>query len=99
MTEKINKVELLAVRQGSYTNYVFKNLDESGYIMCTRLPNWKVPTINIGDIGFLKYHIVIAGDEYYDPVTANKVVYNYSNIYFINFIDEEEFITNTELIL
>ena len=99
MTEQINKVKLLAIREGKYTMYVFQNLDSHGYIMCTRLPNWKVPNINIGDIGFLNYQIVKAGECYFNPSTQTEVKYNYSNIYFINFIDEKELIKNSEIIL
>lgn len=99
MTEQINKVKLLAIREGKYTIYVFQNLDIPGYIMCTRLPNWQVPLININDVGFLKYQTVIAGEEYFDVQSQKNIKYNYSNIYFINFIDEKELIKNTELIL
>lgn len=99
MIEKISKVQLLAIRESQYTVYVFKNLEDGEYIMCTRLPNWKTPNINISDIGYLQYQIVKAGDVYYDPNTDQKIKYNYSNIYFINFIDEKELVKNKEIIL
>ena len=99
MIEQINKVKLLAIRESKYTMYVFQNLDFEGYIMCTRLPNWKVPDLNVGDIGFLEYQIIKAGEEYFNVATQQKQIYQYSNIYFNNFILENAIIKNKEIIL
>jgi hypothetical protein len=99
MIEKIDRVKLLATRPGDYTIYVFQKMDNNEYIMCTRLPNWKVPSIDIGHIGFLQYQIVKAGDMYFDPNTQRNISYNYSNIYFINFVDENELVKNDKIIL
>lgn len=98
MLELIKKVQLLAVREGTYTNYVFKNLDDNEYIMCTRLPNWAVPDVKIGDKGFLQYQIVKAGDVYITPI-GEEIAYKYSNIYFINFVIETDNINKQEIIL
>ena len=91
--------KLLAVREGTYTSYVFKNLEEGTFIMCTKLPNWKSPAITIGDEGFLHYKVVLAGDEYYDPQKDKNEKYLYSNIYFIDFVLDNNTTIKNELIL
>lgn len=96
---KIEKVKLLAVREGTYSIYVFQNVDNGEYIMCTRLPNWQTPQITIGDIGFLEYQIVKAGESYYDPKQGIMVSYSYSNVYFINFVQGTNISQNNEIIL
>jgi hypothetical protein len=98
MVELVKEAILVAIRYGEYTVYVFKAVESSEYIMCTRLPNWQSPAININDRGFLQYQIVEAGDEY-SPLGGNKVRYKYSNIYFINFVKRSEVNSNKELIL
>jgi hypothetical protein len=98
MQECIREVKLLAVREGLYTTYVFQTLDTKEYVMCTRLPNWKVPEIAIGDEGFLQYQVVQAGEEYFNVETQTMVKYNYSNIYFNNFILKTENINNNNII-
>lgn len=95
----IEEVELLAIREGEYTMYVFQNIETQKYIMCTRLPNWQVPEVNIGDIGFLEYQIVKAGESYYNPGTEISVLYKYSNVYFINFVLRNKILNNNEIIL
>ena len=98
MQECIREVKLLAVRDGIYTTYVFQTLDTKEYIMCTRLPNWKVPEIAIGDEGFLQYQVVNAGEEYFSVAEQKNVKYNYSNIYFNNFILKTNNINNNKII-
>lgn len=66
--------------------------------MCTRPPNWQTPDIDIGDVGYLQYREVEAGQEYYSPETDSTHKYNYSNVYFVNFVKKSN-ITNTEIIL
>lgn len=95
----VEKVELLAIKEDTYTVYVFRNLDTNKYIMCTRLPNWRVPSISIGDKGYLEYQTVLAGESYYDPTLGIYGIYQYSNVYFINFILEANIIQNNEIIL
>ena len=82
--------KLLAIKSGYYTIYVFKDLDSDSYIMCTRLPNWQVPNIQVGDAGFLKYQEATAGEEYFNPHTGQKHIYSYSNLYFLNFIQKSD---------
>jgi hypothetical protein len=88
--EVIILAELLAIREGAYTIYVFKNLESNEFIMCTRLPSWQVPEIQIGDSGYLKYQKAKAGEEYFNPVTGEKQIYRYSNLYFLNFIQKTD---------
>jgi hypothetical protein len=90
--------KLLAIREGTYTMYVFKNLENGEYLMCTRVPNWNSPEVSIGEEGFLKIEIVKAGEEYYNPATGVSTKYLYSNVYFKNFILKSDII-NSEIIL
>lgn len=99
MVNNVDYVKLLAIREGNYTMYVFQKLDIDTYIMCTRLPNWQVPEIQIGDTGFLEYQNVIAGEEYFDIVQEKMIRYLYSNIYFINFVQKIDILKNNEIIL
>lgn len=96
--KNIKKVQLIAMRDEQYTIYVFKDLENSDYIMCTRLPNWQTPTIELGAKGFLEYHTVNAGDEYITPY-GEKVYYRYSNSYFINFVNNLDAVKNNEITL
>ena len=98
MGELIKETELLAIREGVYTTYVFEVIETKEYIMCVRLPNWQVPEISIGDKGFLQYQIVKAGDKYITPFGESDV-FRYSNCYFINFINRSDIVKNKEIIL
>ena len=98
MTEFVDEVKLLAVREGNYTVYVFRSNLTDKYIMCTRLPNWQSPKININDEGFLQYQIVKAGEEYFNPNTQEKIKFNYSNVYFNNFVKKSD-CCGTEIII
>ena len=70
------KGQLVAIQNGIYTNYVFKNLDqiensELRYITITKCPNWQYnDSLNIGDIGFIVYEFAEAGQEYVDNTTG-----------------------------
>lgn len=87
------------MRESVYSMYVFKSLEEDKYIMCTRLPNWQVPDVTVGEEGFLQYQIVKAGEKYYDPDTERAEKYRYSNIYFINFIKKSDIVDNNSIII
>ena len=65
------KAKLLALKEDqNYITYVFQNLCDNSYIMCTRLPNWESPVINIDDVGYLNYKEVIGGEtEWYHKET------------------------------
>lgn len=84
----------MAKKEGLYTVYVFEEVTSRKYIMCTKLPNWQTPIININDIGFLQYAIVKAGDSYFNKNTGLMQLYSYNGIYFINFIVESHIIDN-----
>lgn len=99
MVTTVAYVQLLAIRDGTYLMYVFQNLDTQAYIMCTRLPNWQVPEIQIGDAGFLEYQYVEAGQEYFDIAQEKMVKYLYTNVYFINFVQKTDILKNQEIIL
>ena len=86
-----------------YTTYVFKCLEEKiefghAYIMLTRLPNWNAKEIEIGDIGYVTFNNIVAGeDKWYCPETGQMIPYNYTNIYFIKFVKESD--NSKEIIL
>lgn len=96
------KAELVAVQEDLYTNYVFKNLDESEesefrYITITRCPNWQtIGTIKIHDVGYLEYEFAEAGQEYYDKSSDSIKQYKYTAFYFMNFIKEKQEINDKE---
>jgi hypothetical protein len=98
--EKVYFVELIAIKNHTYTVYIFKNLKKDEYIMCTRMPNWKTPELALGEKGYAQILYVKAGETYFNPVTNQKTTYNYSNVYFKNFIKESVEIKNkSEIIL
>jgi hypothetical protein len=99
MVNIVEKVQLVAIKEDTYTMYVFKKIEKPEYIMCTRLPNWKVQDIHVGEIGYLNYQIVQAGENYYNPATEEYIKYQYSNIYFINFIKEPDVVENDSIII
>lgn len=90
------KGKLVATQDGVYKNYVFQNLDQANnsifkYITVTACPNWNIgQNVEIGDIGFLKYEFVEAGDDYYQRNSKEVKQYNFTNNYFLNFIKEKE---------
>lgn len=87
------KCKLLAKREevGGYIVYVFQNLDDNSYLMCTRLPNWETPFLELGDIGFLEFKEVIAGvDQWYSRSDQQHYYYKYTGIYFLNFVEYKE---------
>lgn len=88
--------KLVAKQDGIYKNYVFQNLDmpENSifkYITVTICPNWQVnEVIKIGDVGFLEYDFVEAGEDYFERASQITKQYNYSTNYFMNFIRQKE---------
>lgn len=98
MVEIVVPAKLIAIRDGTYTIYVFKNTETNEYIMCTKLPNWQTPDVFIGNEGFLQIQIVKAGEEYFDVNTEETIKYLYTNIYFKNFVSRTDII-NSEIIL
>lgn len=97
---EIIHAKLITYREelGGYIMYVFQNLDTNLYEMCTRLPNWETPVLQIGDEGFLKFDEVIAGkDTWYDSNLDSFVPYRYTKVYFIDFVYEKP--TESDLVL
>lgn len=80
----------------NYHTLVFKILEDNlpfghHYVMTTLLPNWDHRSLGIEEIGYLTYIEVIAGeDKWYDSANNNFIPYNYTNIYFIKFVKENE---------
>ena len=90
------KAKLLTYREdyGGYILYVFENLESkdwtSKYKMTVRFPNWDCPFIGIGDIGYLNYKEVVAGEStWWDKDSQSMKYYNYTNCIFENFIHEQ----------
>jgi len=98
MGEVTVPAKLVAIRDGAYTMYVFKNTETGEYIMCTRVPNWNSPEVSVGEEGFLKVEMIKAGEEYFNAATQTSAKYLYSNVYFKNFILKSDII-NSEIIL
>ena len=95
------KGEIVAIQPGQYTLYVFKNLDENDnsllrYVTVTKLPNWNIPDLKIGDVGYFECDYVNAGDSYYQVSTNTHQIYNYTICYLINFIKKQEDIKEKE---
>lgn len=95
------KGQLVAVHEELYINYVFKNLDEfdnsmTRYVTLTQCPNWMGKKPEIGDIGYVEYEYVEAGDNYFCTNTGIQSKYNYTANYFISFIKDVEKVTNKE---
>ena len=86
----VSDAKLVAIRDGHYTIYVFQDINSKEYIMCTRPPNWQTPNVDLWEEGFLQYQIVKAGEEYFEPETGKKLIYNYSNVYFTNFVKKTD---------
>ena len=95
----VAEVQLLAIRDGVYTMYVFKDLNTGEFIMCTKPPNWESPNITPGEEGFIKYETVEAGQSYYDPTTDTHIKYKYTNTYFTNFVKKSEITKENNIIL
>ena len=88
MNEIAIHAKLIAKKNGLYTIYVFINLSNNEYIMCTKLPNWDFGDISIGTSGYLVYENAIAGEKYFNPKSQQFEVYNYTKLYFKNFIED-----------
>ena len=77
---------------GGYTVIVFKNLDKAqfgqNYVMTVVCPNWQSRIPDIGDIGYLNYEEVNAGDKYWNG--SEYCQYKYTNIYFIKFVEKTD---------
>lgn len=103
MTTRTVKCELLAAETDpmDYTTYVFKLVDPTDvfqigfkYIMCTKWPNWNHRELKLGEIGYLSYSEITAGeDNWFDG--KDLIAYKYSNIQFNKFVSEPAPIAKT----
>ena len=63
-----------------YITYVFKCLENNvpfghTYTMVTRLPNWNHRELDIGEIGYLTYKEVTAGeDKWYNQTEGKDII-------------------------
>ena len=92
---------VVAVGEGQYSMYVFKNLDEEDnsllrYFTVTLLPNWECKKLQLGDIGYTECEYVNAGEEYFKSNTGTKDTYNYTACYLLHFIEKQEGLTIKE---
>lgn len=94
--EKTFHGKLVAKQNGIYTIYVFE-LDNSEFIMCTKLPNWTDLDIQLGDSGFITITEAIAGESYYDRYSESYKTYRFSNIYYKNFILDNKHLDDIKL--
>ena len=70
--------------------YVFQD-DENNYHRCTKLPNWGSEyRLNKGDTGFLTMQEFIGGEKYYDRNTDSYQTIKFTNVYFKDFIKDNE---------
>lgn len=90
-------VKLVAIKDQQYKNIVFEDLskdydDDLRYITVVMVPNWQFSEkLEIGDRGYLQYESVYAGEsQWFDKLSQKMINYKYNNLYFINFIKEQE---------
>lgn len=98
---KYAQVQLLAKKDGDYTLYVFKNLEDNAqkYIMCTKCPNWTQDDLQLFQEGYLKYKTVIGyKDTWFDNKTMTEMFYKYSANYFYEFIPITHVINGNQII-
>lgn len=75
------------INPDGYVTYVFQDLIDGTYRMVTRLPNWNMSYIGIGDIGYMKYMEAVAGqDSWYDHENDTYVHYKYDGSYILDWI-------------
>lgn len=77
---------------GAYIKYVFENLSvgqesDDLFVMLTRCPNWHGKEPDVMQDGFVTFKYVRAGeDTYYDQRDQAFKAYNYTAMYFIDFV-------------
>jgi hypothetical protein len=84
------KAILLKKQVGIYTKYVFQNWESGEYVMLTQPPNWDLPTLEEGAIGFVTMESVIAGEKYFNRNTNKEDIYRYTQDYLKDFMREKE---------
>ena len=79
------------LKDGAYTKYTFEDLyckdEKYRFITMTRCPNWHGQDVIPMQEGFVTYKYVEAGkDTYYCNNRQTYIQYNYTAIYFIDFV-------------
>lgn len=83
--ENTYKVKLLAKKTGLYITYVFLDLDNDEYIMCTQPPNWSI-NIDIKEIGYISIENIKEGETYLNRKTLKTDFYRYTKTYIKDFV-------------
>lgn len=81
---------LVAKREdpGDYVKMVFQDLDNGGYVMVTKFPNWQSPVPQFGKDGYLEHMPVLAGrSQWYDREQGQLMPYSYDFDQFIDFVE------------
>lgn len=84
------KAILLKKKEGIYTTYVFQNWENGEYKMLTQPPNWDIPNIDEGTIGYVTMESVVAGEKYFNRNTNKEDIYRYTQDYLKDFMKEKE---------
>ena len=76
-----------------YQLLVFKNLETPcpfghNFCMLTVFPNWEARVPDIGEVGYVNYQEIHAGDTYYDRTNDSIMRYNFDNLVFYKFVKE-----------
>jgi hypothetical protein len=79
------------LKDGAYTKYTFEDLyftdNKYRFMTMTKCPNWHGQDITPLQEGYVTYKYVEAGkDTYYDTRDQTYKQYNYTAIYFIDFV-------------
>ena len=70
--------------------YVFQD-DENNHHMCTKLPNWgEEYNLKRGDSGFITMQEFVGGEQYFDRKTESYQIVRFTNVYFKDFIKDNE---------
>lgn len=84
---------VVAFRDDMYKTIVVESLEEPQnsffkYTMMTICPNWQGTLPKLKDVGYFEFEEANAGDKYYNRETGEEGVYQYSDNYFITFVEE-----------
>lgn len=88
--------KVVARQDGQYTEYVVEDLnrdysDDLKYVCVVQLPNWDIPKLEVGDVGYTKFQFVEGGvSTYVSKITGDLEIYKYTNNYLLNFYKEKE---------
>jgi hypothetical protein len=89
ISSTISYCEVLECDQYIYSNIVVKDLETECLEIITIFPNWNGYIPEKGDIGYIKYREVEAGDEYVTP-TGERKNFKYNMTFFDKFVLKTE---------